>query len=51
VNAVLGRELERLVLDCAVCGKTILYIGGRGVRAGRRAHAEPAPHATPKLDR
>jgi hypothetical protein len=44
-------DLERLVLDCVVCGRTAHYVGGLGVRAGHWAHAEPAPHATPKLMR
>jgi hypothetical protein len=29
--------------------RTVHYVGGLGVRAGHWAHAEPAPHATPKL--
>jgi hypothetical protein len=49
VKADLERELERVVLDCTVCGRTAHYVGGLGVRAGHWAHAEPAPHATPKL--
>jgi hypothetical protein len=51
VKADLERELERLVLDCVVCGRTVHYVGGLGVRTGHWAHAEPAPHATPKLGR
>lgn len=51
MKADLERELERLVLDSAVCGKTVHYVGGLDVRAGHGAHAEPAPHATPKLAR
>lgn len=51
VKADLERELEKVFLDCAVCGKRVHYVGGLGVRAGRGAHAEPAPHATPKLNR
>jgi hypothetical protein len=51
VKADLERELERLVLDCVVCGRTVHYVGGLGVRAGHWAHDEPAPHATPKLVR
>jgi hypothetical protein len=51
VKADLERELERVVLDCVVCGRTVHYVGGLGVRAGHWAHAEPAPHATPKLSR
>jgi hypothetical protein len=51
VKADLERELEREVLDCAACGKRVHYVGGLGVRAGHWAHAEPAPHATPKLAR
>jgi hypothetical protein len=51
VKADLERELERVVLDCVVCGRTVHYVGGLGVRAGHWAHAEPAPHATPKLAR
>jgi hypothetical protein len=51
VKADLERVLERLVLDCIVCGRTVHYVGGLGVRAGHWAHAEPAPHATPKLVR
>jgi hypothetical protein len=37
------------VLSCVVCGVPAHYVGGLGVRAGRWAHAEPAPHETPKL--
>jgi hypothetical protein len=51
VKADLERELERVVLDCTACGKRVHYVGGLGVRAGHWAHAEPAPHATPKLAR
>jgi hypothetical protein len=49
VKADLERELERETLDCTVCGEPVHYVGGLGVRAGHWAHAEPAPHATPKL--
>jgi hypothetical protein len=51
VKADLGRELECEVLDYAVCGKRVHYVGGLGARDGHLAHAEPAPHATPKLAR
>jgi hypothetical protein len=34
VKADLERELERVVLDCLVCGRTAHYVGGFGVRAG-----------------
>jgi hypothetical protein len=34
VKADLERELERDVLDYAVCGRTIHYVGGLGVRTG-----------------
>jgi hypothetical protein len=51
VKGDLERELERVVLDCVVCGRTVHFVGGLGVRAGHWAHAEPAPHATPKLAR
>jgi hypothetical protein len=51
VKGELERELERVVLDCVVCGVSAHYVGGLGVRAGHWAHAEPAPHATPKLAR
>jgi hypothetical protein len=50
VKADLER-LEKIVLDCAVCGKRVHYVGGLGVRAGHLAHAEPATHATPKVTR
>jgi hypothetical protein len=49
VKADVERELERVVLNCVVCGVPTHYVGGLGVRAGHWAHAEPAPHATPKL--
>jgi hypothetical protein len=49
VKADLERELEKIVLDCAVCGRTAHYVGGLGVKAGHWAHAEPAPHGMPKL--
>jgi hypothetical protein len=51
VKADFERELERVVLDCEVCGRTVHYVGGLGVRAGHWAYAEPAPHETPKLAR
>jgi hypothetical protein len=51
VKADLERKLERVVLDCTVCGRTVHYVGGLGVRSGHWAHAEPAPHETPKLVR
>jgi hypothetical protein len=51
VKADLERELEKVVLDCAVCGKRVHYVGSLGVRAGHWAHAEPAPHETPKVAR
>jgi hypothetical protein len=51
VKADLERELEKVVLDCAVCGKRVHYVGGLGVRVGHWAHAEPAPHGTPTLVR
>jgi hypothetical protein len=51
VKADLERELETIVLGCAVCGTMAHYVGGLGVRAGHWAHAEPAPHATPKVSR
>lgn len=51
VKADLERELEKIVLNCVVCGVPAHYVGGLGVRAGHWAHAEPAPHATPKLSR
>jgi hypothetical protein len=34
VKADLERELEKVVLDCAVCGKRVHYVGGLGIRAG-----------------
>jgi hypothetical protein len=49
VKADLERELEREVLDYAVCGRPIHYVGGLRVRAGHWSHAAPAPHDTPKL--
>jgi hypothetical protein len=49
VKGDLERELERVVLDCTVCGVPAHYVGGLGVKAGHWAHAEPAPHTTPKL--
>jgi hypothetical protein len=49
VKANLERGLERVVLDCVACGRTVHYVGRLGVRACHWAHAEPAPHATPKL--
>jgi hypothetical protein len=51
VKADLERELEKVFLDCVVCGVPVHYVGGLGVKAGHWAHAEPAPHDTPKLDR
>jgi hypothetical protein len=39
VKADLERELEKIVLDCAVCGRRAHYVGGLGVRAGHWAHA------------
>lgn len=44
VKADLERELEKVVLDCAVCGRTVHYVGALGVRAspGRTRN----PHRT-----
>jgi hypothetical protein len=44
VKADHERKLRRVVLDCVACGRTVLYVGGLGARAGHCAHAEPAPH-------
>jgi hypothetical protein len=49
IKGDLERELERELLNCAACGRTAHYVGGLGVEAGHWAHAEPAPHATPKF--
>jgi len=46
VKGDLEGELERIVLDCTACGRTVHYVGGLGVRAGHWAHAEPAPRAS-----
>jgi hypothetical protein len=43
VKADLERELERDALDCAVCGRTVHYVGALGVRACHWAHAESGP--------
>lgn len=51
VKGDLEREIERIVLDSAVCGRTVHYVGGLGVSPGHWAHAEPAPLATTKLAR
>jgi hypothetical protein len=51
VKGDLERELERELLNCAVCGVPAHYVGGLGVQAGNWAHTEPAPHETPKLAR
>jgi hypothetical protein len=51
VKRDLERELESVVLDSVVCGRAVHYVGGLGERAGHWAHAEPAPHATPKIAR
>jgi len=51
MKADLERKLERVLLDCAACGRTVHCVGGLGVRVGHSAHKEPAPHATPKLAR
>src|SRR4029450_6791315 len=45
VKADLERELERVVLDCVVCGRTVHYVGGLGGRARHSAHAQPTRHA------
>jgi hypothetical protein len=50
LRADLERELEKVVLDCAACGKRVHFVGGLGVEPGHWSHAEPAPHATPKLN-
>jgi hypothetical protein len=49
VEADLERELERLELDCASCGRRIHWVSGLGVSAGHSAHREPAPHGEPVL--
>jgi molybdopterin biosynthesis enzyme MoaB len=46
---VLERELENVVVDCAVCGRTVHYVGRTGGTG--RALRGSAPHATPKLNR
>jgi hypothetical protein len=51
VKAGLERELEKVWLNCVVCGVPAHYVGGLGVRAGHWAHAAPAPHETPKVAR
>jgi hypothetical protein len=51
VKADLERELERVVLDCVVCGRMVHYVGGLGGRADHWAHAEPTRHATRKFSR
>jgi hypothetical protein len=51
VKGDLERELEKAWLDCVACGVPAHYVYGLGVRAGHWAHAEPAPHETPKLAR
>ena len=49
VKAELERELERLELDCTSCGQRVHWVSGLGVRAGHRAHREPAPHGAPVI--
>jgi hypothetical protein len=49
VKSDLERELERLELDCASCGRRVHWVSGLGVRAGHWAHREPAPHGEPVL--
>jgi hypothetical protein len=49
VKASLGREFEQVVLESAVWGKRVHYVGGFCANRGRRAHAEPASHPTSKL--
>jgi hypothetical protein len=46
VKANLERELGTFVLDCADCGRTVHWVAGLGVSAGR-AHREPVPHGEP----
>lgn len=48
-RADLERELETFVLHCTRCGLEVHRVSGLGVSPGHWAHAEPAPHATPKL--
>jgi hypothetical protein len=47
VKADLERELSRLVLDCADCGRTLHWVSGVGAEPGHWAHREPAPHNAP----
>ena len=49
VKADLERGLETFVLHCTRCGLEVHWVSGLGVSPGHWAHAEPAPHATPKL--
>jgi hypothetical protein len=51
MKADLERELEKVWLNCVVCGVPANYVGGLAVRAGHWAHAAPAPHVTPKFAR
>jgi hypothetical protein len=47
VKADLECGLERLVLDCSDCGRTVHWVAGLGIRPGHWAHREPAPHGAP----
>lgn len=49
VKADLERELGQLVLDCSLCGQTVHWVAGLGVRPGHWAHREPAPHHEPAI--
>jgi hypothetical protein len=34
---------------CRECGLDVHWVAGFGVRAGHRAHREPAPHGEPAV--
>jgi hypothetical protein len=46
VKADLEHELEREILDCAVCGRTVHYVGGltSGMVIGRTPNRRRTPH-------
>ena len=51
VKADLEGELGRLILHCIACGRTVHWVSGLGVESGHWAHAEPAPHGEPKVEK
>jgi hypothetical protein len=47
VKAAIERDLATSAPNCPAYGLSVHWVSGLGVRPGRWAHAEPAPHGEP----